>query len=527
MRRFDPGAGQFILYRHTVDRPGSLSSDRVNSICIDSAGTVWAGTQNGLDRFDRATRAFSTFDEHDGLPNSTVIGILGDKRGNLWLGTNNGLSRFTPSAGTFRNYYASDGLPGNEFNGYGTAFKSSSGEMFFCSYSGLLTFFPDEVVDSTYIPPVVVTDFRLFGNPVPVGPHSPLKQPISYTGSITLSHTQNIFSFEFSALSYAGPERNRYRYRLEGLEKQWNETDSTRRFASYTTLPPGDYVFRVQGSNNQGIWNEKGASVRIRILPPWWSTWWFITVAASLILLSLGSAYYFQLQSIQREFNVRLEERVNERTRIARELHDTLLQSFQGLMLRFQVVDNLLPPGKAKETLGRALERADQAIVEGRDSIQDLRPLTELASDLAQAVTALGHEVAPEESDADSPAFRVMVEGPPRNLHPILRDEIYRIAREALRNAYRHAQASRIEAEITYSDRLFRLRIRDDGRPRCGRSERLWFPPSQGRTANFNAFERVTTAAAASTHHNATTLQRGITFRRCPQWWAGSCLDCR
>ncbi len=459
VHHFDPATGRFTVYRHS-DRPGSLSSDEVDAICIDRTGTIWAGTHSGLNRFDRATRTFTAYTERDGLPNDNLTGILEDERGNLWLSTNNGLSRFNPRDKTFRNYSAADGLLGNEFYGYNTPWKSPRGEMFFGSYGGLTAFFPDNVVDNPYVPPVVLTDFQIFGRPVPIGGDSPLKQSIPLTSSLTLSHAQSIFSFEFSALSYTSPERNRYRYRLEKLETQWNETDSNRRFVTYTTLAPGDYVFRVQGSNNRGVWNERGATVRIRILPPWWSTGPFRAICAGLILVLLGTFYQFRLHQIAQEFNVRLEERVHERTRIARELHDTLLQSFQGLMLRFQIVDELLPAGKAKEELEEALERGDQAIAEGRDAIHDLRSLTVIGHDLGSAVAALGDELASQ----DSATFSLTVEGPPRNVRPIVRDEIYRIAREAVRNAFRHAQARRIEAEITYGDHLFRLRIRDDGK---------------------------------------------------------------
>ena len=163
------------------------------------------------------------------------------------------------------------------------------------------------------------------------------------------------------------------------------------------------------------------------------------------------------------QLTLRFEERLAERTRIARELHDTLLQSFQALMLHFQAVNDLLPPGKAKEALEKVLDRADQAIVEGRDAIQNLRSSTTVTNELAQAMTALGEELAGARRSG-SATFRVSIEGRPRDLHPILRDDIYRIAREALRNAFRHAQASKIEAEITYGERLLRLRIRDDGK---------------------------------------------------------------
>jgi signal transduction histidine kinase len=165
------------------------------------------------------------------------------------------------------------------------------------------------------------------------------------------------------------------------------------------------------------------------------------------------------------QLTLRFEERLAERTRIARELHDTLLQSFQALMLHFQTVNDLLPPGKAKEALEKALDRADQAIVEGRDAIQNLRSSTTITNELAQALTKLGEEFAgTHDGDRGAATFRVSIEGRPRELHPILRDDIYRIAREALRNAFRHAQASKIEADIAYSERLLRLRVRDDGK---------------------------------------------------------------
>jgi signal transduction histidine kinase len=165
------------------------------------------------------------------------------------------------------------------------------------------------------------------------------------------------------------------------------------------------------------------------------------------------------------QLTLRFEERLAERTRIARELHDTLLQSFQGLMLHFQAVNDLLPAGRAKEALEKALDRADQAILEGRDAIQNLRSSTTVTNELGLAIAALGEEFGgARDGTRASPTLRVSIEGAPRELHPILRDDIYRIAREALRNAFRHAQASKIEADITYGERLLRLRIRDDGK---------------------------------------------------------------
>jgi signal transduction histidine kinase/ligand-binding sensor domain-containing protein len=472
LHRFDPERGRFTVYRNEPGNPRSLSNDVVNAVYVDRAGTVWAATNHGLCRLDQSSHTFTSYFARDGLADSAVKGILDDERGNLWLSTSDGLSRFNPGTGMVRNYYAADGLPGNEFR-FAAASKSSAGEMFFGSSRGLLAFFPGRVTDNTSPPPVFLTDLWLFGDRWNVG-KDPLKQSISFTRSLTFAPSQDIFSLEFSALSYSDPTRNRYRYRLEGLEKQWNERDSARRFVTYTTLAPGDYVFRVQGSNSLGVWNTTGASVQIRVLGAWWTWWW---VRAAFLLLALAATvalYRFRVRHLAHELHLRFEERLAERTRIARELHDTLLQSFHGLMFQFQAVRNMLSrrPDEAIHVLDAALERTEQAIAEGRDAIHDLRSSTVVTNELAQAVTALGaemskeisHEPSGQDSANGSARFHVVVEGPPRELHPILRDEVYAIAREAVRNAFRHAQARNIEADIMYNGSSFQLHIRDDGK---------------------------------------------------------------
>jgi signal transduction histidine kinase len=332
------------------------------------------------------------------------------------------------------------------------------------------TFFADQVVAdavvaNAFVPPIVLTDFRLFGRPVTLSPGAPLKKAINYTDTITLSHTQNYFSIGFSALSYFNAATNRYRYMLEGLDQEWNEVGSDQRLASYTTLPTGTYMFHVQGASRRGPWSEPGAQLRIQILPPWWATRWFRITCLVLTLLLVWSVHRYHLHQLAIQFNVRLEERVSERTRIARELHDSLLQGFQGLMFRLQAVRNLLPgrPSEAIEALEVALERGDKAIVEGRDTVSDLRQSIVGESDIAQALTALSEELATQGGNGAVPRVRVLVEGKQRGLNPMLRDEIYRIAREALRNAFRHANAQKIEAEITYGHSEFLLHVRDDG----------------------------------------------------------------
>ena len=465
--RFDPAARHFDVYDAGPESAAKLSSNRINAVFQGSGPFLWVGTQLGLDRLDSHTQQVHPYSEQDGLPSNAVQGILEDQRGELWISTDNGLARFSPATGAVRKYYESDGLAGNEFNSWGVPFQDSRGEMFFTGVNGVTAFYPERIADNLYVPPVVLTDFRLFGARVTVSGHSPLDRSIAATQELTLSASQNVFSFDFSSLSYMDPERNAYRHMLESLEHQWNYTDSRRRSATYTTLAPGTYVLRVQGSNNHGVWNESGVAIRIRILPPWWGTWSFRAVCATIVLAIMGMAYRFRVRQFQREFKAASEASLNERMRIARELHDTLLQSFHGLLLRFQAAVNLLPGrgADARQVLEAAVDDAAKAITEARDAVQGMRSSTELTNELSKAVEVLGNSLAEQQraANGDAPAFSVEVEGASRDLHPILRDEVYRMTGEAMRNAFRHARARRIEVEIRYDARELRVRVRDDG----------------------------------------------------------------
>ncbi len=311
LNRFDRRTGKFVVYRNNAEDPHSISHNRVNAIHEDRQGTLWVATSNGLDRMDRSSGSFTTFTTKNGLPDNTIEDILEDDQGYLWLATHNGLSRFHPQSGRVRNYSEFDGLPGNSL---GRGYRSQSGELMFGSTNGLTTFYPDRLTPNTYSPPVVLTGLNLFNKPVNPGAHSPLQRSIWATDTLTLTHSQNIFTLEFAALSYTAPEKNRYRYRLEGLEAAWNDVDSRRRLATYTSLPAGKYVFRVQASNNDEVWNEAGATLPITVLPPWWATWWFSgTAALSLAGVALA-AYRSRVRSLHLAA-ARLEVQVSQRTR--------------------------------------------------------------------------------------------------------------------------------------------------------------------------------------------------------------------
>jgi signal transduction histidine kinase/ligand-binding sensor domain-containing protein len=466
LHRFDPRTGQFKIYEHKPDDPESLSDNRVNAVHFDRQGTLWAGTQDGLSKLDRQTGTFKNYYEKNGLAGDVVSCIQEDKNGVLWMGTNKGLSSFDPGTEEFRNFSSADGLPGQDLTGWGTCSQSPSGEMFFGGFSGATAFYPGKMVNSSFVPRTVLTDFRLSGNPVPISAGSVLKQSITRTDAITLSHGQNIFSIEFSALSFFNAEMNRYRYKLDGLDTGWHEVGSDERIANYTTLPAGGYTFEVQGATSRGPWSQPGALLRIEILPAWYQTLWFRSLCAIALLGLVWAIYLLRLNELKQQFSAALEARVDERTRIARELHDTLLQSFNGLLLRFQAASNLLParPDEAKQRIESAIEQASDAVTEGRDAVHELRSGGLNAGDLGQAISKFGRELLGSATTATSPELGVQVEGTPRPLNPIVRDEVYRIAVEALRNAVRHAKARRIEVDIRYGEQALRIRIRDDGK---------------------------------------------------------------
>ncbi|HVN45514.1 MAG TPA: triple tyrosine motif-containing protein [Steroidobacteraceae bacterium] len=284
--------------------------------------------------------------------------------------------------------------------------------------------------------------------------------------AIRLDHRQSSLGFRFVALNYRWSSKNRYAYKLEGFDAEWVPTDSSRREAIYTNLPPGHYVFRVKGSNNDGVWNEQGASLDIRIAPAYWQTIWFRAICVLTVAAFLWGLYLLRLRQVAREFERTLDTRVAERTRIARELHDTLLQSFSGLLLRFRTVERLFSahPDEAREVLDAAIHEARKALTEGRQAVQGLRSSVVETHELSQAIRTLAQELASEPAHAGGAEVRLNIEGTPRDLRPLIRDDIYRLVGEALRNAFRHAEASHIEVQLVYDARRFELRVRDDGK---------------------------------------------------------------
>ena len=317
--RFDRENERFIHYVHDPNDPHSLSNNAITAIYHDQSGTLWVGSLGGLDRFDRAEGTFTHYGEKEGLPNEVIVGILEDdvppENGgpNFWIGTLGGLSRFNLQSEDFKNYSVKDGLQSDKFSIWAFC-KSSDGEMFFGGINGFNAFYPDQIVDNAYIPPVVLTDFQLFNKPVEIAPDSPLPKSITEIDEIELTYRDSVFSFEFAALHYSDPQANQYAYMLEGFDQDWNYTDARRRFATYTHLDGGEYIFRVRASNSDGVWNEEGVSVKITIVPPVWETWWFRTLAGLLVIGGLLAGFRGRIRTVENQRR-QLEIQVAERTR--------------------------------------------------------------------------------------------------------------------------------------------------------------------------------------------------------------------
>jgi ligand-binding sensor domain-containing protein len=360
--RFDDKAKSFAAYTPDSRDPHRLNGGGITTIHEDRTGTLWAGGFDGLYRFNRQEGSFTRYTEGQGLPSSTIRCIREDGVGRLWLSTQKGVSRFDPHKETFRNYDVSDGLQSNEFSD--GCYQAPDGETIFGGSNGFNAFLPKNIADDPFVPPVAITSFKVFNKTVPVGAESVLKKAIPYVDSLTLRYKDNVFSFEFAGLSYANSQKNRYRYKLERLEPSWNEVGSKQRLATYTNLDPGKYVFRVQASNSDGVWNEAGVSLPILITPPWWGSSWFRAVCAILFMALLWAGYQLRVRQLHHQFEMTLEARVGERTRIARELHDTLLQKFQGLLPRVQAAIYKLPSGafESRKILEAAADLASERL---------------------------------------------------------------------------------------------------------------------------------------------------------------------
>jgi len=444
-----------------------LGKGHVPGLQIDQDGALWAATEDGgLSRIKDGR--VTTLTTKTGLPCDTIHWTIEDDDRSLWLYTACGLVRIArreldgwvadPARRVETTLWdADDGvrLHPNSPSSFGpTIGRSPDGRLWsLIAGKGIGVVDPHHLAFNRLPPPVYIEQVTADGTS-----HDAAQ-------GLRLPAGSRDVLFNFTALTFAEPDKVRFRVKLEGQDEGWRELVNQRQ-VHYTNLSPKHYRLRVLACNNDGVWSEQGALLDFSIAPTYYQTNWFRALCVFLLLLLLWSAYQLRIRQLAHQFNMTLEARVSERTRIARDLHDTLLQSFQGVLLRFQSASNLLPkrPDDAKQRLDSALGQAAEAITEGRDAVQGLRSSAFETNDLANGITVIAAELTSDSPGIDSPAIDVEVQNAPRNLNPIVRDESYRIAGEALRNAFKHAKARRITVEIRYDKRRFQLTVRDDGK---------------------------------------------------------------
>ncbi len=442
---------------------GESTIRKVLDVSRDRDGTIWVSTDSGLSRITNGR--VTTLTTANGLPCPTVHWIIEDQLASYWLYTACGLVRI---ARTELDAWTADPKRMIRSTTFDSAdgillvpilrpsrpavTKSSDGKIWFVNGTTVSFIDPSHIGTNTLPPPVHIERIVADG------------QTFDEARGLRLPPNVRNLLINYTALSMVAPERVHFRYMLEGQDLEWREVVNKRE-VQYSNLSPGNYRFRVAASNNSGLWNEVGDVLDFSVAPAYYQTRWFAALVVAGVFGVLWAGYHARVRQVARQYERRLDERLNERTRIARELHDTLLQGFHGLLLRFQTASHLLPnrPVEAKDNLDAAIEQAARAITEGRDAVQGLRASTVERNELAVAVRTLGDELATHASADQPPTFSVAVEGQTRDLHPIVRDEIFKIAAEALRNAFRHAHAGRVEVDICYDDEQFRMRVRDDG----------------------------------------------------------------
>jgi signal transduction histidine kinase len=443
--------------------PDGLQIGNVTAIYSNRIGH-WFGGELGLARLD-GERFYSIQSAPD-LPLDGITGIVETTDGDLWLNGRPGIvhiaatelqrSRLDPayrvraeSLGAF------DGVVGSGaaiVRPLPTAIEAADGKLWFATSGGIYGIDPARRVHNRIQPPVLIRALNVTGH------------TIEPTPGLTLPAYTTAVRFDYTALSLTAAEKVRYRYRLDGVDPDWREPTAARQ-ALYTNLRPGHYTFRVIAANNDGVWNESGASLALVVPPAFVQTGWFIAMCVAGAAVAVWALVRLRVRQVRRRLEERMEVRLNERTRISRELHDSLLQGFQGLMFRLQAVRQLLSerPADAARFLDSAMQVGDQAIGEGRDAVQNLRSSSFDNRDLATSLSALGRELRKGIDPQSKPQYRAVVEGRPRELTAVVRDEAYRIVREAVCNAYQHAKARHIETEVTFGDADLTIRVRDDG----------------------------------------------------------------
>jgi signal transduction histidine kinase/ligand-binding sensor domain-containing protein len=437
-----------------------------NVAAISGRGSdVWIGGEFGLQKFDEGR--FRTIQAVDDDWLLGISGIVETAEGDLWLNGLTGIFHISRAEiGEALNGHSyrvrgehignREGLPGfaPQLRPLPTAIEGTDGRVWFALSSGVVWLDPTRVKQKAFVAPVAIQSVLANGKNYEI--NSSRAFP-AHTSSVTI---------RYSAISLSDPEAIRSRVKLRETDADWHEVN-TGEPVTYRNLAPGQYHFSVSVSDTNGVWSDEVAHVDFTILPAWYQTNWFRVLCVCTVLLLLWILYRLRLKQLERQFNLAVQARVNERTRIARELHDTLLQSFQSVAFQLQAARKLLrrKADNAMEVLDEAIHTTEDSLQEGRTAIRDLRPGQAAQRDLPELLKAAGHELEmAHELDGHAPDYQVLVEGKQQDISPLVQDEIYRISREVIRNAFAHAAATHIEVELRYDHDQLRVRIRDDGK---------------------------------------------------------------
>ena len=497
-----------------------LSADNVNSLFEDSNRVLWAGTATGLAFLDSGR--FKIPNRMPGSLREQILGITEDSYGWLWIATANHVLRVKRdkvmrgelSDGDVREYGLADGLRSVQgVKRHRSVAVDPQGRIWFSMRAGISVVDPARLTNNSA--PAFVQIQTISSDGAAMDPRKPIK--------IQPGHQR--LTLGYAGLSLSIPERVRFRYSLEPFDRGWSEPTATRE-AIYTNLGPGKYRFHVIASNPDGVWNSAEAALGFEIEPVFWQRGVFrLSVLLGSILAALG-LYRFRVHQVAKQLNVRFEERLAERTRIAQELHDTLLQGFLSASMQLHVaVDGLSEDSSTKPFLNHILGLMGRVIEEGRNAVRGLRSSPFGSQDLEHAFSLIRQELAIQ-SDVD---FRVIVEGRPRTLNPVIRDEVYRIGREALVNAFRHSGAGNIEVELEYASKRFRVLVRDNGRGMdsqvlvSGREGHWGLPGMRERAETMGANLHVWSSPAGGTEVELSVPGR-VAFQsqsssRLPQWF--------
>ena len=463
--------GRFIHYKYHTHDSVSISSNIVNSFYEDSKGILWLGTSaGGLCYFDYQKEKFTTYTDKHGLPNNSVFSILEDNNNHLWLGTSNGLSRFDPVTKIFTNYDYMDGLQSNVFfagdRSVGSQFKGKDGTLYFGGINGLNFFDPLKIKINSHIAPIVITQFRLFDKPV---------KGANELKAIVFDHNQNFFSFEFSSLSFYNPAKNQYAYKLEGVDKDWVYSGS-RHYASYTNINPGTYTFIVKGTNNDGVWNEKGTSISIIINPPWWRTWWAYTVFTLLFAGFIYALFRYRLNKLRMQHEILLQQQkasqleiesrqelLYERLRISRELHDDIGSTLGSILIYSEVAKKRTEKNEnANEVLLKIGLVSRELIDKMSDIVWSLNLNNESFEQLQSrmmtfAAMILTHQNIRYDFIADEKLKALQLTSEQRK-------NIFLIFKEALHNIVKYAACKTVSITLYVKNDHLLMAIKDDGK---------------------------------------------------------------